>query len=230
MKTKLSILLTLVIAVVCVSTVRISKGSASTEPQIPVMASEPAEVTQESSPTMFDIPDTAKCCLFQVDKRAKGVRVVAATGNSYDCPTGPTRHFPLRISIRFGTAGAPCDQRPGFIPDGSSLQASGFMIWRNDGFAHFIGDFIISDPNGRTLFKGRMETIDRSGSHHLFGCERCNQLSHVEGWLVGAGVDQTSNLTLRATIAARGTAPNPPANLRTSMAGSLTGAIIKCPQ
>ena len=97
-------------------------------------------------------------------------------------PTGATQRGVMRVDMQLVSAGGVCDPLLALIPNNSKLVATGNLIRRNDGFAHYLADFAILNPAGATLFKGTMETIDRIGTHHLFfNCEQCNAPSHFEG-------------------------------------------------
>ncbi|MBM3136450.1 MAG: hypothetical protein FJZ89_14450 [Chloroflexi bacterium] len=110
------------------------------------------------------------------------------------------------------------------------LKADGNTIRRADGFAHFFGQFTISapPPAGTLLFKGRVEVIDRIGTHHPPFCQEvCNQPEHLEGWLVGKGQGNLSSLILRALIVAKGYMP--PDGKVSAIDGFLNGVLIRCP-
>lgn len=147
--------------------------------------------------TIPGVPPGVKACLRQVYKKAEGTRTFAP-GKPYRCPTGETLRSATTFSLKLHTGGAPCDQDPPLIPDGSLLSATGNTILRDDGLAHFSGSYRITHPRGRILYSGVIEIIDRVGTHPQ---EPCNPRSHFEGWLVGRsgrGLDVT---LLRAMIA-----------------------------
>jgi hypothetical protein len=168
------------------------------------------------------------CCLLQVHKKLRGTRT-AGWVSHYACATGDTQRGKLRLEIELFTPGAPCDQDPGLIPDGSRLRATGWVIRREDGLADFTGRFTIVAPWGEVLFRGAIELLDRVGTHHPpFGGEACNPESHVEGWL--AGLDKLpadSHRCLHLQFVARGqlSAKDDP----TALEGFLNGVCIKCP-
>lgn len=252
MRTRSAVVATslILISVVC-SAVFVGLGKTSTPPpDDPVDASLPADPNvdkQDAEPaalsdsasilplmqspfpdvTIPGIPTTGQCCLWQVEKRVDGKRE-ATFSNPYQCDTGQTARGKMGIKVTLRSAGRPCDQQD-IPPDGSTLVASGTVLRRNDRFAHFIGDFSITNPAGKVLFKGTLEAIDRLGSHHLFfKCEACNPQSHLEGWLVGRGTDELPNHTIRALLVARGTVPSPTVP-STALVGSLNGVLVKCP-
>lgn len=235
----LSLLLALLIGVVCGATI-ISKNNASAKSVIATAAAKAVEVPvveaelMQASPfpdiPIPGVPATGNCCLTQLEKRAQGTRKIDFTGSSYACPTGATQRGVMRVEMQLVSAGGVCDPLLALIPNNSKLVATGNVIRRNDGFAHYLADFAILNPAGATLFKGTMETIDRIGTHHLFfNCEQCNGPSHFEGWIVGRGTAAvTANFAIRAMIVSRGTVPSP-AVVSTPMLGSLNGTFIKCP-
>lgn len=235
----LSLLLALLIGVVCGATI-ISKSNAAaksviaTDPakavDVPVVKAEPMPASPFPDISIPGVPSTGNCCLTQLEKRVSGSRKIDFTGSSYACPTGATQRGVMRVDMQLVSAGGVCDPLSALIPNNSKLVASGNVIRRNDGFAHYLADFAILNPAGATLFKGTMETIDRIGTHHLFfNCEQCNGPSHFEGWIVGRGTaPATANFAIRAMIVSRGTVPSP-AGTTTPMTGSLNGTFIKCP-
>ena len=207
----------------------VHRGVRASEAAVPVSLAASATSMQSPFPdiTIPGVPDTGPCCMWQVEKRIDGERR-AAFDPAYRCDTGVTERGGMKMSLKITSAGLPCDQSD-LIPDGSRLDASGSLIRRADGFAHYITEFSITDPGGTVLFEGTLETIDRLGSHHLFfNSEVCNPQSHLEGWLVGRGTSALPNHTIRALLVARGTVPSVTTPL-TPMVGSLNGVFIKCP-
>jgi hypothetical protein len=237
MKTRytLGVFAALLAAVLCGAILSNSRGVAApsavaAEPPAPAAAPDPL-MLQSSFPNVdcVGVPST-KCCMWQLEKKAEGGRE-AKYEPTYGCDTGKTMQGAMYVTMKLGTAGDPCDppQSVDLIPDGSTLQAKGQVIRREDNFAHFSGEFVINGPSGKPLFTGRIETMDRVGSHHLFNnCEKCNPESHFEGWLVGRGTDALPNHSIRALISARGTVPAPPGG-KTPLTGSLSGTFLKCP-
>jgi hypothetical protein len=163
------------------------------------------------------------CCLWRIHKKAAGERRLEMKA-PYNCDKGKTAEGTARLRLVLSTEGAPCDENPTLVADGSVLEASGRTIRREDGFAHFAGSFTIKNPAGVVLFNGRMELIDRIGTHHPpFGPEACNQQGLSEGWLMGGGSGPLSSFQLHALILARaGAAPGP-------VTASIDGALVKCP-
>ncbi len=173
------------------------------------------------------VPDNGNCCLWEIVRKVDGKRE-AKYGNPYGCDTGQTRRGDMSITMKLTIPQSTCNQQD--IPaNNSTLQAKGVVIRRNDGYAYFSGEFAITNTAGKVLFKGRIETTDRLGTHHTApACEQCNPVSHFEGWLVGRGTDAFPNHTLRAFIVARGTVPSPQQSSMV-LSGNITGTLVKCP-
>ena len=174
------------------------------------------------------LPNAGNCCLWQVHKIANGDRTVQPVPGNI-CVGAPTQRG--TVTVRFVdmiSAGPPCDQRPELIPNGSDLKANGVVIRRADGLASFTGMFTITSPANVVLFDGRIELMDRVGTHHPpLGPEPCNPENHVEGWLVGRGEGALANYCLRALYVATGSLiPDKPASLKN---GSLDGVIVQSP-
>jgi hypothetical protein len=171
--------------------------------------------------TIVDTPAGEKMCLLRIDKNLKGEQRVSV-GGQYDCQMATVNgKLQLRLIITTGR----CDEDPDLrlIPDNSVLEARGFYILRKDRLAHFWGAFVIRNPAGSTVFKGRIETFYRVGSHTAGDCESCDPDRHVEGWLVG--VHSSGKHSLRAMIAARASAPTP--TNTPSFAGKLAGVVVR---
>ncbi|HEU4390421.1 MAG TPA: hypothetical protein VFV34_21635 [Blastocatellia bacterium] len=215
-------------AIVC-SAVLVQRGESSElRLATPEPAAEPVLQAPFPNVTIPGVPVPGKCCLWQVEERVDGTRE-AHYDPPYTCDTGQTMRGDMRIKMTIKSAGLPCDQNAGLIPNNSTLEARGQVIRRVSNFAHFSGEFVIRNPGGTVLFNGYIETIDRMGSHHLFfNCEACNGASHFEGWLVGRGSPALPNHTLRAILVARGTVPSP-TTASTPLTGSINGTFLKCP-
>jgi hypothetical protein len=170
---------------------------------------------------IVDTPAGEKMCLLRIDKNLKGEQSVSV-GGQYDCQMA-TVNGKLKLKLIITTAG--CDEDPNLklIPNNSVLGAQGFYILRSDRLAHFWGTFTIKNPAGSTVFKGRIETFYRVGSHTANDCEKCDPERHVEGWLVG--VHSSGKHSLRAMIAARASAPTP--THTPSFAGKLAGVVVR---
>jgi hypothetical protein len=160
-------------------------------------------------------------------KNAEGERRVQ-WGSTYACDTGKTHRGDTGMVFKLTTAGPPCDQDPSLIPDGSSLETRGHTIQRvTDQLSHFFGNFVITNPQGVTLFRGIMELLDHIGTHHdPFGTEKCDEADRAEGWLVGRGEAALPNHTIRALIVAR--ASLPVENGSAPVFASIDGTFIKC--
>jgi hypothetical protein len=171
---------------------------------------------------IVDTPGDQKSCLLRIDKNLKGEQR-ASQHAEYDCQMNTVMG---KLELRLIISTAKCDEDPNLklIPNDSKLDASGYYIRRKDGVAHFWGTFTIKRPSGTTVFKGRIETFYRVGSHTAGQCEPCNPENHVEGWLVGAHTD--GKQSLRAMIAAKAAPPvvNSTNNI---FAGKLSGVVIR---
>lgn len=204
-------------------------GVASVKTPPPADTTEASPAPQSPFPDVCipGVPEKGNCCLWEIVRKVDGKRE-AKYGTPYGCDTGQTRRGEMSIKMKLVFVKSVCDQQD-IPPNNSTLEAKGVVIRRNDGYAYFSGDFAITDSNGKTLFKGRMETTDRLGSHHTApACERCNPESHFEGWLVGRGTNAFPNHTLRAFIVARGTVPSPQQSSMV-LSGNITGTLVKCP-
>ena len=215
--------------VVLLSAKSVQQSAASTEPSASGSSAEASLPPQSPFPDVCipGVPDKGNCCLWEIVRRVDGRRQ-AKYENPYGCDTGQTRRGEMSITMKLRFAHTTCNQQD--IPaNNSTLEARGVVIRRNDAYAYFSGDFTITDSAGKVLFKGRIETTDRLGTHHTSpACEQCRPESHFEGWLVGRGTDAFPNHTLRAFIVARGTVPS---SQQSSMAlsGNITGTLVKCP-
>ena len=167
-----------------------------------------------------------KCCLWQIDKVAAGNREATDFGELYDCETGRTQQATVVIKLELKSTRLICDQivAQKLLPDGSVLEAKGGFTFRSDGFAHFTGSFTIQNVDGKRSFQGTIELMDRVGTHRA--CEKCNEKSHLEGWLVGRASEH-DNLTLRAMIALKGVSLSPDAPKK-RLSGIINGALIVC--
>lgn len=177
--------------------------------------------------TIPGVPPGVNACLRQVYKKGEGARKFAP-GKPYRCPTGETMRSNTTFSLKLHTGGAPCDQDPALIPDGSVLTATGNTIWRADGLAHFAGSYRIVHPRGRILYYGVIEIIDRVGTHPQ---EPCNPRSHFEGWLVGRSGRGLEVTLLRAMIAGTSRLLDklPTDDYETPVQAMLNGVVIGFP-
>jgi len=217
------------IIVMLLSARLIQQNVVSAEPSAPISATEASPSPQSPFPDVCipGVPEKGNCCLWEIVRKVDGKRE-AKYGDPYTCDFGQTRRGEMSINMKLAFVKSLCDQQD--IPgNNSTLEAKGVVIRRNDGYAYFSGEFVITDAAGKAQFKGRIETTDRIGSHHLSStCETCNPRSHFEGWLVGRGTDAFPNHTIRAFIVARGTVPSP-GTPSTVLSGRITGTLVKCP-
>jgi hypothetical protein len=172
-----------------------------------------------------------QCCLWRVQKLGEG-RLVHRLGNPYECKNQPTARGPLEeFRLKLRTGGPPCDEQPPIIPDGSELVAKGNSIRRQDDFAHIIGRFTITAPQGSPLFAGYIEAIHRlSVCHKPFGNEPCDPRDRMQGWLVGASEGGATGRTLRAVLTVHTNPLMGGVNGYTLREASLDGVIVECHQ
>jgi hypothetical protein len=170
-------------------------------------------------------------CIFRVNRSFDGVFDGGERARSYTCGKGRpdnTSLFPATITWRV-SGGFACDESDSIWPV-SQLIAEGITIVRNDGFAHFMGNFrIITKTPGQpdiTYFEGTMELIGRSGSHQQLG-EQCNQIDHIEGWLIGQGRQPVLEYTLRAVIVAKGPLSSGVWGFLDTTVDRITGTLVK---
>ena len=227
MRIKYVVLTLAALAVVALLGARFLQQSAASVS--PVEAAEASPAPQSPFPDVCipGVPEKGDCCLWEIVRKVDGRRQ-AKYGGPYACDMGQTRRGDMSIKMKLAFVRSVCNQQD-IPPNNSTLEAKGVVIRRNDGYAYFSGEFAITDAGGKVLFKGRIETTDRLGSHHTApACERCNPESHFEGWLVGRGTDAFPNHTLRAFIVARGTVPSPQQSTMV-LSGNITGTLVKCP-
>ena len=217
------------VLVVLLSAKSVRQSLASAEPSASIGSPEASPPPQSPFPDVCipGVPEKGDCCLWEIVRKVDGKRE-AKYGSPYKCDMGQTRRGDMAIKMKLTFPHSLCDQQD--IPaNNSTLDAKGVVIRRDDGYAYFSGEFAITDSGGKVVFKGRIETTDRLGTHHTApACERCNPLSHFEGWLVGRGTDAFPHHTLRAFIVARGTVPSPQQSSMV-LSGNITGTLVKCP-
>ena len=110
-------------------------------------------------------------CIIRVDRTFDGVLEGSQRAATYHCGAGheakKTSRFPTTLTWRI-TAALECDESLSVWPS-TQLGAKGITIVREDGFAHFVGQFsIVKKTQGQpdvAYFKGTLELIARSGSH-----------------------------------------------------------------
>ena len=142
----------------------------------------------------------------------------------YTCPSW-TAQSGTKIGFRVYSDAPNCDEEiPGVTPN-LYLEASGATIQRRDGLAHFIGKVLLREkPDGTIFFEGTLELMARVGTHQFLG-EACDELDHVEGWIVARGAGSLSDFTLRASVTFKATLPD-------GLAGEpgynrMTGVVLK---
>ena len=173
-------------------------------------------------------------CLLRVDRTFDGTFEGSERATSYRCEaaheTKKTTRFSSTVTWRI-TAALTCDESFPIWPS-TLLTAKGITIAREDGFAHFVGQFSIvkKQPGQKDIpyFKGTLELIARSGSHQSLG-EACDEEDHIEGWLVGRGQRPVSKFTLRAVIVAKGKLAIGTNAFPDASINRLTGTLIKSP-
>lgn len=174
------------------------------------------------------IPDTGDYCLWRINKSFDGL-LDSEILSVYACRTGETKRSKTDITFRVLSNGGPgCDEEVPGVPPNFFFQASGFTIHRRgDGLAHFTGTVELKDGAiGPTLFRGTLELTARIGTHQALG-EVCNEIEHIEGWIVARGVDRLSIYTLRAMITGKADLPN---GLAAQVPfNRITGVIIQAP-
>ncbi len=142
----------------------------------------------------------------------------------YTCP-GWTAQSGTKIVFRVYSDAPNCDEEIPGVPPNMLLEASGTTIQRRDGLAHFIGKVQLKQVTPEVVFfEGTLELLARVGTHQSLG-EACDELEHIEGWIVARGVGPLSDLTLRATVALKATLPD-------GLAGEpgynrITGVVLK---
>jgi len=175
-----------------------------------------------------DIPSSGNYCLWRINKSFDGTLQSQILGGRYQCATGETRHSPTTLTFRvLSMGGATCDEPVPGVPANLFLQATGTTVHRADGLAYFTGTVVLKDgAAGPTLFRGPMEVGGGIGTHQILG-ERCNELTHIEGWIVARGVGTLSDYTFRAMVAGKADLPNGLAG--EAPANRITGVIVKAP-
>jgi hypothetical protein len=128
-------------------------------------------------------------CIFRVNRSFDGTFEGRNPEAQYRCDRNGTMRFNAGVTWRI-TASLNCDESSTLLPSGF-LTGRGETFLRDDGFAHYLGQFtIVRKQLGQPdvpMFRGTMELIGRSGSHQALG-EACDERGHVEGWMIGRGV------------------------------------------
>ena len=145
-------------------------------------------------------------CILRVNRTFDGTFEGDESAERYMCDDETrTMRFAGEVTLRI-TASPGCDESDTLLPSGF-LAARGTTFLRDDGFAHYLGQFVIKTgplPSDITLFSGILELIGNTGSHQFLN-EACNERGHVEGWLIGRGVGPAERHTLRVVVVAEGT-------------------------
>jgi hypothetical protein len=173
------------------------------------------------------IPATGEYCLWRFGKFFDGT-LAGELQSIWGCKTGEMRRSKTEISFRVYSNGRECDEAVPGVPENLFLHASGFTLHRSgNGPAHFTGTVELKDgAAGPTIFQGTMELTARIGTHEALG-EACNEVDHVEGWIVARGVGRLHVYTLRAMIAAKADLPDGLAGEAPS--NRISGVIIQAP-
>lgn len=169
-------------------------------------------------------------CIYRVNRVFDGT-FEGSRGRSYPCGTrivGQVTSFPTAIAWRTSPMYT-CDESEAIWP-ASMLIARGTTIIRPDEFAHFIGQFsIVKREEGKPdvlYFEGRLELIGRSGSHQALG-EICDAEEHIEGWLIGRGLQPVLSYTLRAVIVAKAKLSKGGGPFPDTTVNRITGTLLK---
>lgn len=128
-------------------------------------------------------------CIFRVNRSFDGTFEGRDPEAKYRCDEQGTARFNAEVTWRI-TASPGCDESDKLLPTGF-LTSRGETFLRDDGFAHYLGHFVIvykefGQPDV-PMFDGILELIGRIGSHQALG-EACDAREHVEGWLIGRGI------------------------------------------
>lgn len=169
-------------------------------------------------------------CIFRVNRSFDGVFEGQEPGPRYQCDERSTMRFAASVTWRV-TASLGCDESEKLLPSGL-LTGRGTTFLRDDGFAHYLGRFVIvkkelNQPDV-TMFNGTMELIGRSGSHQALG-EACDEKGHVEGWLIGRGEGPAEKYTLRVAIVGESTLAPGTHAFPNAAVNRLTGTLIREP-
>jgi hypothetical protein len=179
--------------------------------------------------TVPGVPAVGQSCLSRINKTFDGF-IASQLGSPYFCSLLGKFRVPLHSNSQTEIAlrvyqKPECDETPSDVPGDFFLTASGNTIHQNTGLAHFTGQFELKDGgDGPVVFTGAMELLGRVGTHQALG-EQCHETQHVEGWLVGRGLGQWSQYTLRAVVSAEASFPN--GLINASPTNRITGVIVK---
>lgn len=166
-------------------------------------------------------------CILRVNRTFDGTFEGSDERSRYLCEERRTERFGGEVAWRI-TASPGCDESDTLLPSGF-LAARGTTFLRDDGFAHYMGQFVIKTgplPTDVTLFHGILELIGNTGSHQFLN-EACNERGHVEGWLIGRGVGPAERYTLRVVVVAEGTLEPGTHLFGNAAVNRLTGTLIR---
>jgi len=169
-------------------------------------------------------------CIFRVNRSFDGTFEGREPEAKYRCDETGTVRFNAAVTWRV-TASLLCDESETLLPSGL-LTGRGEAFLRGDGFAHYLGRFMIvkkelNQPDV-TMFNGTMELIGRIGSHQALG-EPCDAKEHVEGWLIGRGVGPAERYTLRVVVVGESTLGPGIHAFPNAAVNRLTGTLIREP-
>ncbi len=154
-------------------------------------------------------PPNKKYSLLRISKSFDGAFIVKKLVTISSSDKDPLQSGKAEIMFRIRSESQKkCDESiPPFPTNTTVLKANGKVIIRKDGLAHFSGNFEITDllpENEKLLFKGTIEMMSKIGSHQSTlgnGCaEQCDEDGHLEGWLIGTGVRQSTRYSIRAIV------------------------------
>jgi hypothetical protein len=172
-------------------------------------------------------PPPGDCCLFRVEKNARG-RIDDAFGKPYMCAGEATAKGKGKLELKLQSAGKPCDEMVKLIPNGSELLAELVVFRRADDLAELSGKFEIINPAKKPLFVGTIELINRIDNNHApFGKDACNPRDRMQGWLTGTGENDAKGFALRALLTFRVDPISGPKGY-VIPEGSLDGIFVEC--
>lgn len=160
-----------------------------------------AQRAAEVPPLCCDVP-AADTCIARVSYFGKGSIRAGASHQSL-CKEGKVTLATATLLVRLERSQS-CDE--GRFPALMMLRATGRLVRRADGFAHFHGTAVLTNSTGTTtLMTGSLEFFERLGSHHATPiqrttCEACDQKQHLEGPLDLCGQGKTSAQRLHALV------------------------------
>ena len=167
-------------------------------------------------------------CIYRVNRTFDGV--FEGKDPEGRCEGNGTVRFDAAVTWKI-TASPGCDESEKILPT-SLLTSRGTAFRRDDGFAHYFGRFQIINSQGddEVLFTGILELIGRSGSHQALG-EACDEKGHVEGWLIGRGVERTrtEKYSLRVVVVGEAELTHGINAFLNTAVNRLTGTLVQEP-